>query len=261
MRTSLTSGEDGLVDPLLDIGLLVLSEKDQTGSGSPQSLVRGGGHDVTEVKGRAVLPGGDETRDVRHVGHEVRSVGIGDLPQPGIVPVSGVSRGTTDYESGLVQPSVDLELLVVDQPGLGVDTVRERLEVDGRRGDLLLGGVVPVGQMSTVGETETHDPILRVDQGGKGGKVGGGSRVGLDVDTPDLGVEVERLQSALSAQVLENVNVLVSSVVSSARETLGVLVGEHRSVGLHDGQRGQVLPKPTEFASAFISTICLERLD
>jgi hypothetical protein len=41
--------------------------------------------------------------------------------------------------------------------------------------------------------------------------LGGGSRVGLDVDTPDLGVEVEGLQSSVSAEVLENINVLIVS--------------------------------------------------
>ena len=41
--------------------------------------------------------------------------------------------------------------------------------------------------------------------------LGGGSRVGLDVDTPDLGVEVECLQSSVSAEVLEDINVLIIS--------------------------------------------------
>lgn len=259
MRTSLTSGEDGLVDPLLDIGLLVLSEEDQPGPGSTQGLVRRRGDNVTEVERRAVLTRGDETRDVSHVAHQVGTVGIGNLPEPGIVPVSGVSRSSADDESGLVQPGVDLQLLVVDQAGLRVDTVRERLEVDRRRGDLLLGGVVTVGQVTTVGQTETHDPVLRVDQGGERGKVGGGSRVRLDVDTPELGVEVEGLEGTLSAQVLEDVDVLVSSVVSGAGETFRVLVGEHRSVGLHNSQRGQVLGKsprvsPTSFEVFFLLT-------
>jgi len=41
--------------------------------------------------------------------------------------------------------------------------------------------------------------------------LGSGSRVGLDVDTPDLGVEVECLQSSVSAKVLEDINVLYIS--------------------------------------------------
>jgi len=41
--------------------------------------------------------------------------------------------------------------------------------------------------------------------------LGGRSRVRLDVDTPDLGVEVECLQSSVSAEVLEDINVLIIS--------------------------------------------------
>lgn len=41
--------------------------------------------------------------------------------------------------------------------------------------------------------------------------LGGRSRVGLDIDTPDLGVEVECLQSSVSAEVLEDINVLTIS--------------------------------------------------
>jgi len=35
---------------------------------------------------------------------------------------------------------------------------------------------------------------------------------------------------------------LVTTVVSGSGETLRVLVGQHRSVGLHDSEGGQVLP-------------------
>jgi len=41
--------------------------------------------------------------------------------------------------------------------------------------------------------------------------LGSGSRVGLDVDTPDLRVKVEGLQSSVSAEVLEDINVLIIS--------------------------------------------------
>ena len=102
-----------------------------------------------------------------------------------------------------------------------------------------------MSQVTSVGKTKTHDPVLRVDQGSERGKVGSGSRVRLNVDSPDLGVEVERLEGSLSAQVLEDIDVLVTSVVSGTGKTLGVLVGKHGSVGFHDGQRGQVLSRST----------------
>lgn len=134
-----------------------------------------------------------------------------------------------------------METFVVEETSLGVDLVRERLEVDGRGRDLLLGGVVTVSQVTTRGETETHDSVLGLEQSGKGSKVGSGSRVWLDVATPDLGVEVEGLESSVSAEVLELVDVLVTTVVSCAWETFRVLVGEHGAVGFHNSQGGQVL--------------------
>jgi hypothetical protein len=247
--TSLTGGEDSLVDPLFDIRLLVLSEEDQTGPGSTQSLVGGGSDHVTVLEGRSLFTGGNQTGDMGHVAQQVRTVGVGDLPEPGVVPVTGVGGSTTDDESGLVKTGIGLQLLVVDQTGLGVDSVREGLEVDGRSGDLLLGGVVTVSQVTTVRESETHDPVLRVDQGSERGKVGGGSRVRLNVDSPDLGVKVESLESTVTTQVLEDIDVLVSSVVTSSGKTLRVLVGEHGTIGLHNGQRGQVLDERKERAS------------
>jgi hypothetical protein len=60
--------------------------------------------------------------------------------------------------------------------------------------------------------------------------LGSRSRVGLDVDTPDLGVKVECLQGSVSAEVLENIDVLqVSLCVLGAR---GSLPRYHRSIVL-----------------------------
>lgn len=96
MRSTLASGEDGSVDPSLNVGLLVLSEENETSSGTPQSLVGGGGNDITELEWRALFTGSDETRDMSHVGKEVSSLSIGDLPQSSVIPISGVGGSTTN---------------------------------------------------------------------------------------------------------------------------------------------------------------------
>ena len=67
------------------------------------------------------------------------------------------------------------------------------------------------------------------------------TRVGLDVDTPLCGVEVERLEGTLAAQDLELVDVLVTTIVTSVGETFRVLVGQDGAVGLHGGLTRQVL--------------------
>lgn len=94
MGTTLACWEDGSVDPGLDIGLLVLSEEDETGSGTSEGLVGGSGDDITVLEWRALFTGSDETGNVGHVGKEVSALSVGNLPQSSVVPISGVG-GTT----------------------------------------------------------------------------------------------------------------------------------------------------------------------
>jgi hypothetical protein len=65
------------------------------------------------------------------------------------------------------------------------------------------------GLMSAVNAAKLRS-ASSLDMTGKD-SLGSGSRVGLDVDTPDLGVEVECLQSSVSAEVLEDIDVLIIS--------------------------------------------------
>jgi hypothetical protein len=94
--STLTSREDGSVDPSLDIGLLVLSEEDETSSGTSQSLVGGGSDDITELERRALFTSSNKTRNMSHIGKEVSSLSIGNLPQSSVIPISGVSGSTTN---------------------------------------------------------------------------------------------------------------------------------------------------------------------
>lgn len=65
--------------------------------------------------------------------------------------------------------------------------------------------------------------------------------VGLDVNTPYFWIEMECLESTLPAENLELVDPLVTAVVTSVGETLGVLVGKNGAVGFHGCPTGQVL--------------------
>lgn len=244
---SLDGGEDGLVDTalevltLLDLGVLVLAEEDQTGTGTTEGLVGGGGDNVAVLEGRVSLLASNKTRDVGHVAHEVGAVLVSNLAEAGIVPLTGVGRGTADEDLRAEELGVLLKSVEIDETGGGADLVGHGLEVDGGGRDLLLGGLVAVGQVATGGEVETHDAVLGLDHGSQGSKVSGGSRVGLDVDTPLLGGETEGVKGTLAAEVLDLIDVLVATVVTGTGETLGVLVGQGGSVGLHDGLGGKVL--------------------
>lgn len=251
---SLDGGEDSLVDTalevltLLDLGILVLAEEDQTSTGTTEGLVGGGGHNVAVLEGRFSLLASNKTGDVGHVSHEVGAVLVSNLTEASIVPLTGVSRGTADDDLGAEKLGVLLESVEIDETGGGIDLVGHGLEVDGGGRDLLLGGLVAVGQVATGGKVESHDAVLGLDHGGQGSKVGGGSGVGLDVDTPLLSGETEGLKGTLAAEVLDQIDVLVATVVTGTGETLRVLVGQGGSIGLHDSLGGEVLYARVEMA-------------
>ena len=66
-----------------------------------------------------------------------------------------------------------------------------------------------------------------------------GLRTGVRLHVGVLGTE-QRLD-AIDGQLLGDVDELAAAVVALARVTLGVLVGEHRTLRLHDRRTGVVL--------------------
>jgi hypothetical protein len=129
--STLARWENSSVDSSLHIRLLVFPEEDETSSGTTKSLVGGGSDNVTEFEWAGLLAGSNKTRDVSHVTEKVCTLSIGNLPQSAVVPITGVGGTTTDDKSGLKEVGVGLELGVVDDTGLSVDSVGERLKVDG----------------------------------------------------------------------------------------------------------------------------------
>lgn len=67
------------------------------------------------------------------------------------------------------------------------------------------------------------------------------TRVRLNVNTPLRRVEIERGKSTFPAQNLKLIDVLVTTVVTSVRQTLRILVGEDRAICLHGSTAGQIL--------------------
>lgn len=125
--TTLACREDGIVNPLFEIlGVLeILPEEDETGTGATQGLVGGGGNDVTVVEGAIELLGSNEAGGVGHITHEPSTLAVGDLAESIVLPVAGVSRSTTDNETGLVDLGGLVELLVVNEASLRYNGVRE----------------------------------------------------------------------------------------------------------------------------------------
>lgn len=67
--------------------------------------------------------------------------------------------------------------------------------------------------LSSVGQVQAHDAVVRLQDGRVGCKVGGGARVRLDVDAPQVGVQAEGAESPFLAQQLDLVDDLCTSVV------------------------------------------------
>lgn len=95
--------------------------------------------------------------------------------------------------------------------------------------------------MAAVGQIQSHQAIMRAHESLVDLQVGGTTTERLNIDAPFLRVQTEGMQSASLAGLLDGINVLVASVVASARVTLRVLVAHRRPKGIEDSARGNVL--------------------
>lgn len=73
--------------------------------------------------------------------------------------------------------------------------------------------------LSSVGQVQAHDAVVRFEHRRVDGKVSGGTRVRLDVDPPQSRVQVKGVQGALLAQQLDLIHHLRSTVVSEGDAT------------------------------------------
>ena len=170
------SREDGRVDRTLEVvhnlvALLVraphaLAEEDHGTSRSTQTLVGSGRHDVRVFERRGNNATGDQARNVCHVAEQVAADLVRNALEALVVDQSAVCTGSCDDDLRPVQHSQLFQLVVVDQTGLLVKPVWERLEVFADSADLLVGELVAVGQVATVGQVEAHDSVVCVEKGG-----------------------------------------------------------------------------------------------
>lgn len=241
VRATLVAWEHGRVYTVLEVvHLLLLSlgvdlanpltEKDHGASWPTERLVRGRGDDIGEWEGRWDDSGSDEARNMGHVTEEIRSSLVCDFAETLVVEESGVSGCACNNELWSVEHSELLQLHVVDQPRLLVQAVWKSLEVFRNGRDLLRRRLITVGQMPTVGQVETHNPIMNIENSGIRIQVGGRARERLDIDAPFCRVQTKRLQCSVLAQYLGLVDELVATVVSCTWVTFGIFVFGNRSV-------------------------------
>ena len=89
--------------------------------GSPQRLVTGGGDNITIFKRGGHHFCGHQSRNVRHVRHQISAVGVGNLPKSGVVKISGIATDSGDDEFGFEKGRISFQLVVVDKSGARVD--------------------------------------------------------------------------------------------------------------------------------------------
>merc|ERR1712130_990095 len=227
---------------LLHLGLAnTLAEEDHGTTRATERLVGGGRHDVRVWEWGVVDLSGDQARDVGHVHHQVAADLVRNLSHLLVVNRSAVCRSAGDDDLGAVHHGILLELLVVDNASLEVDSVGEGLEVGGHSADLLSRSLVAVAQVTAVGKIKTHDTLVRAHDRLVDLQVGGRARQTLDVHAPVLRLEMESLERSPLARKLDLVDVLVTTIVPRSGVALTVLVAHAGTERVEDGTRSDVL--------------------
>ena len=204
VRSTLEPGEDGKVDLVLQVvndvlALLVLAldtlaEEDHGAPGSSEGLVRGGRDDVRVVKGGRDELGRDQPADVRHVREKVRAGGIRNLAEATVVDQTGVGGGAAHDQLGAEELRAPSNALHVNVASLLVEPVGHALKVGAHSTDLLVGQLVPVGQVAAVGEIQSEDAVVGGQESGVDLEISRRAREALHVHTPLSGVQVEGLK-------------------------------------------------------------------
>ena len=175
---------------------------------------------------------GDEAGEVRHVDHELGADFVGDLAEAAEVDNARIGRTAGDDHLGLVLPREPGHLVHVDAVVVAAHAVRHRLEPLARHVHRRAVGEVPAG-----GEVETHEGVAGRHQRHERRDVGGGARVRLDV----CEFTSEKLGNPFNRQTFRDVDVLAAAVIAPARQTLGILVGEDRTLGFEHRAADDVL--------------------
>ncbi|MCY1420415.1 hypothetical protein D9M71_360350 [compost metagenome] len=125
-----------------------------------------------------------------------------------------------------------LDLVVVDQAGSGVDAVLHCVVQFAGEADL-----GAVGQVAAVGQAHAQHGVTGLQQGQVHRGVGLAAGVRLHISV----VCAEQLLGTVDGQLLDHIHMLATAVVTLARITFGVLVGQAAALGLHHTFAGVVL--------------------
>ena len=167
---------------------------------------------------------GDETGWVTDVCEEQRTYAVGNLSEPGVIPIAAVRRRSTNDELGLHLSCCTGHLIHIDGTGLLFHAVEMRL--------VQLTRVVhrrAVRQVTTVAQIETKDGIAGVEHREHDSRIGRSTRVWLDIGP----CSTKQFAQPINRQLLDFVHHFATAVVPASGQPLGVLVGEHTALRFH----------------------------
>jgi hypothetical protein len=211
--------------------------------------VRRRGHHV-DVRHRVrVQAGGDETGDMRRVGHQEGTRFVRDGAQARVVDDARVGACTRDDQARpvlarqlghrvVVDPLILLGHAVADDPKITAGVIER----------------VSVGQVSAVGQAHAEDRVPRLEERHVHGDVGLRAGVRLDVGV----LRPEQLARPLDRQALHSVGVLAAAVIAPPRIPLGVLVGQDRRHRLEHGARGEIFRRDQDEGLVLARHLCVE---
>ena len=173
-----------------------------------------------------------QTCNVSHIHQQISSHFVGNLAEFSPIENPAVSRKTADNQLGLVGHRQVADRVVIDQASLVIDAILYRV-VDLAR-EIHRSAV---GQVPTVGKAHSQNRIAGLQQRLKHRNIRAGPRVWLDVGE----ICAEQGLGTLNGQCLRLINKFAATVVALAGVTLGVLVGEHRTLGFQHPRTAIVL--------------------
>ena len=230
-RPALLAREHRRVELLRDSSVAC---EDHAAARAGERLVRRRRRHVCVRHGVRVQPGRDQAAEVRHVDQEQGAHLVRDAAERGEVELARVRRPAGDDHLG---PGLEGRLadgVHVDPHGLGVHAVGGHLVE-------LAAEIEPhaVGQVAAVRELEAEDALARLEEGDHRCRVRLGTAVRLHVRIRGA----EEGLDPLAREILRDVDELAPAVVAPAGVALGVLVGQHRTLGLEHGAGGEVLAR------------------
>jgi hypothetical protein len=90
-----------------------------------------------------------------------------------------------------------------------------------------------MGQVTAIGQIETHNSSMWFNQSGINSEVGWRAGIRLYIDAPFFGVQVEHFEQTLLAQQFHFVDYFVATVESSAWIAFGIFVGQAATKSLN----------------------------